>query len=229
MDHKVDHKGAFLKAAHAAILLLFIAGVLIWVLITNNGVSPNDGFSCFNLLVDMVVGFFTVWGLYWAASEFVEAQEKPKLRLVLGKVNGGITPIRNSSLLLEGRRYAIDRQKIVKIGLFLENDKPKAGLYVRVMIRICATPPPTKYKFNHRFIEPESFPHKGADFLEVTLQYGDDLVVYQTSNLLGFLNICWEYNQTPPKKMELEYRIFTLNGPPTRSASPQPIDIDWQE
>ena len=85
-------KKVFLWSAGLSVAALII------VLILLNTLPPvltnSEGISLYATLVSIVVGFFTVWGLYWAASEFSEAQIKPDLELIIGASHSnGVVPL----------------------------------------------------------------------------------------------------------------------------------------
>lgn len=67
-------------------LLVFLGFCLTNVYLFELIFSPSSDLSVylafFNLVVDIVVGVFTIWGLVWAAREFQASQEKANLDLV---------------------------------------------------------------------------------------------------------------------------------------------------
>ncbi len=113
--------------------------------------DEGEGFGLYNLLVDIVVGSFTVWALFWAASQFAEAQIKPDLYLIIGRESNdqtGVDPIRSQNEALIGRDDFIDALPVsqVIIGLFLENAKPKTATFVRLTLRVANVPNPIHFE-----------------------------------------------------------------------------------
>jgi hypothetical protein len=218
----------FVIAAFVLLILLLILGIVLLVL------GKDDGASIFNLCVDIFVGIFAVWALFWAASEFAEAQVRPKLKLVLGKkVNGGCKPLPNPPIRLSGKIIA-NRGKKLEVCLWLENGKRKIARLARVEIKLQAPPSndrafptPSTYRFYPRTFHPSHYHYKGTDHYLVVLQYKEDLIPYHTSNFLGVLSVVWENEQTSPKDVEFGYRIYNLDGPPDRGKIP--AEIDWPE
>ena len=51
---------------------VWVSCFLLFALAVTDYVDHGIAVAVFNLLVDIVVGVFTVWGLFWAASEFTE-------------------------------------------------------------------------------------------------------------------------------------------------------------
>ncbi len=152
--------------------LLTIIGLVLFLIFLNTlpllTMSFGEGVSLYNLLIDVAAGVFTVWGLYWAASEFAEAQIRPDLHLVIGReteAQTGIDPVRHETDELYGRNGVIDNEPVSQlvIGLFLENARPKTATFVRMTLRVSGVPTPVHFE-----PIPESF--KYHDSTEKTLK-----------------------------------------------------------
>lgn len=194
----MDMKTVFLRAIGIAAVVLVVMAVVLIVLVRLYGVlSYETGISFFNLSIDIAVGVFTIWGLYWAASEFAGAQVKPDLHLIIGKESEdqqGIDPLPNEADALIGWK---DVSKLggpvsrVTVGLFLENHKPKAARYVRIELWVHDTPHPKEFVRRKDFFkfEVKEFAIRGE---AVVLQFGEDLVVYGgTGVYLGKILVGW--------------------------------------
>jgi hypothetical protein len=219
---KKYQKHIFLIAALVTSLLLLILGVAFRVL------RIGDGVSVFNLCVDIVVGVFMVWALYWAASEFVEQQSEPKLWLVFGKrVRSKCESVKTLPVSLTGETVSKIHHEL-KVCLWLEGEPTKVGRQVRVEIKICSEPPAERSEFPEQTFEAAHYFYGGQGYHRVTLQFKGDMVVYpSTDNYLGFLNVVWKC-ECPPEKLDFVYRIFTpdwIDGKYTTV----PAKVDWQE
>jgi hypothetical protein len=212
-------------------------------LIAFNEVGVGDGINILNLLVDTLVGFFTVWGLYWAASEFAESARKPDLRLLPGRYKSeqfrgleldhpDVTG--NSYCFMSSPPFRIRGWPVgdtpdaslvysgfMLLGLFLENQEPKAGRYVRVVLRVHATPAPSLCEFRHSSLMPDHSPIRiqgerdaSLGHIIVPVQLADHVVVYQSPPIfMGTLHMRWDPSHTRlPKTIVIDYVTHTLDG-----------------
>ena len=92
------------------------------------------------MLVDVIVGVFTVWGLYWAATELAL---RPDLSLVITQWS---TRRDKADVWWIGRDDHGRSSSLVRVCLFLENTKPKAAQYVRIVLRIRGVPSPELFR-----------------------------------------------------------------------------------
>ncbi len=192
----------------------------------------SNRIALFNLWVDVVVGIFTIWGLKWAASEFVAAQVKPDLRLIIGRESEdrrGIIPLRRGSDELVGRDNIIDSMPVsqVIIGLFLENDQPKAARFVRITLRVQGAPSP-------KILDAAKPPSDQVGYVYVPkinvvrgealfLQFGEELVVYQGDGVqLGNIRVAWRQG-IRPKKIDLSVGLYSVDSRPKEITVSHPI------
>lgn len=198
------------------------------------------GIGCLNFLVDIAVGFFTVWGLYWAASEFTESAVKPVLHLLPGRAEhpfqGGTiteryTLLRNAPFHIVGCKNvgvkgSLHYHPTVACGIYLENEKSRAGRYVRLVIRVHASPEPQSCEFAHadfagdakgtKILPGKRDPDTGH--LKVSAQFAEELVVYQSPVDVGELSLCWPKGLTEeelPTSVILDYDAYALDGKPS--------------
>ncbi|NVM24001.1 MAG: hypothetical protein HWN68_19755 [Desulfobacterales bacterium] len=227
----------FLKAIGALVIVLFIIAVVLIVLVRSGILLCEFGVSFFNLLVDIVVGFFTVWGLLWAGSQFAEARVKPELRLIIGRVvpdHEGMVPLADASDELVGWEDStpVGRVSGVIIGLFLENTRPKAAQYVRVVLRVRDVPRPKVFRavtrspwdpddpFETFKYEPRVNTVQGE---AVFLQFGQDLVIYEGEGVyLGNIYVGWP-GGTRPEGITFAARLYSLEGEPKSFTVSHPI------
>jgi hypothetical protein len=181
--------------------------------------------SVFSVAVDIVIGFFTIWGLYWAASEFAEAQVRPKLHLIIGtEHNGGIFPLPKENDQLRGQ-CGTEVFPQVLIGLFLENQQPRAAQFVRVTLRLKDVPKPLEFKaiestFEYYKPKVNTVQHKDH---AIFLQFDEDLVVYKGDGVfLGAIRVIWP-RDIQPKKITLAVGLYSLMGEPRHVTISRPI------
>jgi hypothetical protein len=207
IKNKLNQKHVFLTCAIIAFLFLSCTCCsIVGISIKYDAVSPGDGISLFNLLVDIVIGIFTVWGLFWAASEFTESAVKPVIQLFPGKSNepvvAGNWGMIEYSLMkkppffipgwYETRNIGGTSKRLPNIacGLWLENEQSKAGRFVRVVVRILSTPAPFQCVLVRKPLEkrPESGQEDPqTDQLTLEVQLEESLAVYQTPVYIGEL------------------------------------------
>jgi len=245
----MNQKIAFLTCATAAALSLSCACLTILALIANNYVSPDRGISVFNLLVDIVIGFLTVWGLLWAATEFAESAVRPVLQLLPGreKAPHALDTGEEPSLIpkppfsvpgwfwnsLIGGPPLRDRH--LTCGVYLKNKKSKAGRFVHVVMRVQATPAPTRCEFRYG----EAFPDKSPlmidaeretrdDCFTLSVRLADEVVVYQPPVYIGYLKVHWAPlpDAKAPRRLLIDYDIHTLDG---TSQGKWDLLIEWTE
>ena len=235
-------KRGFLSAVGVAVIVTLFFGFYLW------RSSRSDGIAIFNLWVDIVVGIFTIWGLYWAATEFAESARKPDLRLLVGRPIEPSAPVRlqqeftfpPSPLLHIPGWYERPSEPVeppprprVVCGLCLENRSSRAGRYIRVVIRTSATPAPIRCRSElHRsYLRPAQSesedPKTGQPSTSVQLE--ESLVVYQSPVLIGALVVEWD-SELPkdefPESIVLDYDIYTLDG---ASNGEIKLHIEWNE
>lgn len=220
----MSQKNIFLVSACLATLLLGIAcvviiGVSIWASTTNTVevFGAGDGIGLFNLLVDIVMGVFTIWGLFWAASQFSEQSIKPRMRLLPGLVKDGpgdaeCIPVVESPAQLPGYVRSGGRGKggRLDVGLFLENRKPKIAQHLQIVIEIDSQPP----TYNIHPESPYECQWNVINRNKVIMQFEESLIVYMGHGVhIGKLGLLWE--QSPlPDSCRLSYTIFKSEGKP---------------
>ena len=225
----MTHKRVFLGCAIVGFLGLCVSCLALIALAVAGFLQPPTGVAVFNLFVDIVVGVFTVWGLFWAASEFSEQSLKPQLGLILGEqeINDGkpaYNPIDSTKLSVCGHT-SLQGQGWVEIGLFLENRRPRMAERIQLAIEVESNPQvsgvspklgSSVYKY-----------HENITRNKVVLRFEDDLVVYQGEGvLLGVLRVDWP--QAPlPSVCELRHTIYKAEGRP--DIGRHMICIDWQQ
>ena len=156
----MNQRHLFIVSAIAALFLLCCACSMLGILAASDIIKVSESVSCFNLLVDIFVGIFTVWGLFWAASEFAQSAVKPVLHLLPGRQEKAQKPdyssftakefplMREPPFLLPGwygwaGTQSPERDPYVECGLYLENETSRAGRYVRLVMHVLADPPPS--------------------------------------------------------------------------------------
>ena len=190
--------------------------------------SYNDGISVFGLAVSLVAGVFTVWALYWAATEFSEAQVKPDLRLLIGRPTSrlGTTPLYSDTEELRGQEVGFperhDPVSRVDFGLFLENKNPRAAQFVRITLRLDDCQTPVKF---HALLDNFILPPI-PNYIEneaIFLQFGNDLVVYPIDGIyIGAVRVEWE-TIARPERLVVNARLFNLVGRPQQTVVSHPI------
>jgi hypothetical protein len=203
-------------------VFITVIGLILFLIPLNTLSSFIRGnrIGLYNLLIDIAAGVFTVWGLYWAASEFAEAQVRPDLRLIIGAEAAdqqGIDPLRSATDALIGRDSLVDGNSVsqVVVGLFLENDQPKAARFVRVTLRLRDVPRPLyfrpidqsfKYKMNTNVVIGEA----------IFIQFGEDLLVYKGDGVqLGNICIAWQRG-VRPERIALVAGLYSLDSKPRK-------------
>jgi hypothetical protein len=173
-------KSSFLTAVVIAALALAV--VLVLQIKSGFTVPLTEGkVGYLNLLVDIVVGFFTVWGLYWVASELAL---KPDLDLVIGNElvgAGSGEPLAGETDALIGQEtspFSRIFEPQVHVALFLENRNPKVARYIRVVLEVRDVPCPK------RFERMRSVPHSEVVYARLegeamVFQFGEGLAVYK--------------------------------------------------
>lgn len=212
-------KYSFLLAAITTAFLLLVLFVLIFLFSCCSSIFKGDidRVSVFSVIVDISIGVFTIWGLYWAASEFAEAQIKPDLHFIVGSVNElGIDALRNPTDSLIGISSQSPDHRM-SIGLFLENYQPKAAQYIRITLRIQDTPSPNSFE---AFVQ--DFPYymprinlvkPPLDDYAIFLQFDENLIVYKGDGVyLGQIRIAWSKEIQPPKSISLRVGLYNLVG-----------------
>lgn len=234
----------FLRAVVVAVILL---GIVLVVQITTGLTVPlTEGeISYFNLLVDVAVGFFTIWGLYWAASELAL---KPDLRLIVGKdtdlYGDGVTPLLTGTDALLGQvarrqTYILcsgitsvgveGSVSVVGVGLFLENTQPRAAQYVRVVLHVRGVPQvmtfaPVQSTFKYK---PRVNAGRDEHGEFVFLQFDDDLVVYKGHGVyLGKVHVVWPQG-VRPERITFVASLYSLDSEPKEVTISHPIR--WTE
>jgi hypothetical protein len=249
-NSRVNHRRVFFVCALIASFLLLTAGIVLAVLKPAFPAEMKDSIGIFNLLVDIGVGLFTVWGLYWAASEFTESAVKPDLRLLPGEsrkphflqevIPAQSRPMLTSPLHIPGwytvpqQGDPLNRDPSVVLPLYLENEKARAGRLVSIAIRIHATPAPLRCTFTHgAFAVGSQTVQAGKDddsnCFTLPVQFTENLVVYQAPVYVGQLMVHWDKtlpNDGLPKSIMLDYDAYTLDG---ASHKGMELSIEWQK
>jgi hypothetical protein len=194
----MDMKVAFGVAVIVAVVVLVI--VLGLQITTDITVPLTEGkISCFNLLVDVVTGVFTVWGLYWAASELAL---KPELDLDIGGADG---------------THVLQGKPVTRCNLYLTNARPKAARFIRIVLFVCNVPP---IHFRARCIH-----HDGTDsmfywhedregFQVYSVQYPENFVIYKGERVdAGWIELQWP-NGGRPKEVRFRAELYSLESEP---------------
>jgi len=217
----MDMKVAFRVAVIVAVVVLVI--VLRLQITTDITVPLTEGkISYFNLLFDVVVGIFTVWGLYWAASELAL---KPELRL-------SIEPAWERTASKKSRALIGPKEDGMLEGdLFLMNTQPRAARYIQVVLCVHSFPRPHVFS-----VEPVEGAY--ADWVPfgapmhrcLRVQFGDDFVIYKGEAIyVGVLKVGWpdfsadasaDYR---PRDITFEAKFYSLEGEPKKEVISLPI------
>lgn len=221
----------FLRTAFAAGFILIVALILLNTL--PEVMSFSDGLSFYGIIVDIFAGIFTVWGLYWAATEFSESQVKPDLNLIIGTNHlYGVSPLLENEDQLQGQDnlrsgYVAPEVSQVILGVFLENKNPKAAQFVRITLRLVDAQAPSKFDIIEDSFHQYSPSINNISQKALFLQFGENLVVYQGDGVfLG--NICIEWDKVKrPEKLTLEAGLYNLIGEPKTIVVSRPIN--WNE
>jgi len=219
-------KTIFFWAAVIAVIVLII------VLILLNTLPPimscSDGISLYGVIIDFFAGVFTVWGLYWAASQFSEAQVKPDLSLIIGAAHR-ILPPSVSIGQLEGQDnihsgYVRPPVSQIVFGLLLENGNSKAAQFVRITLRLRDSQRPLKFEAienSFRYYKPRV---NTVQQEAIFLQFGEDLVVYKGDGVyLGNVSVEWDKGKRP-ERLTLEVGLYNLIGEPKTVIISRPIN-----
>lgn len=194
--------------------------------------SYNDGISVFGLAVSFVAGVFTVWALYWAATEFSEAQVTPDLRLLIARstsrpgraerLYSDIEELRGHEVTHPERPDPVSR---VDFGLILENKNPRAAQFVRITLRLKECQRPITFRpLLEYFIQPSI--NNDIENEAIFLQFGNDLVVYQADGIyIGMVRVEWETNARPDR-LVVNAGLFNLVGRPQQTVVSHPIN--WE-
>ena len=212
----MDMKVAFRVAVIVAVVVLVIVLIL---QITMDLIVPliEGEIGYFNLLIDILVGIFTVWGLYWAASELAL---KPELRLFTETTWSGVKLRRN---VLIGSK----KDGLLECNLFVMNTRPKAARHIQVVLDLAVAPPPSVFAADPvpgaftdwvRFFEaPLSF--------SLRAQFGGDLVIYKGKPIhVGILKVGWPHlSDYRPGEVKLEASLYSLEGEPKKEVISLPV------
>jgi hypothetical protein len=223
----------FLKAVRIAVFALVIVLVVLVILALFNVLSAEVGISLYNLLVDVAVGVFTVWGLYWAASEFAKAQVEPDLHLIIGTGRpnqAGVEALKGAADPLLGWEGVFDDGKPVSwvvVGLLWENHRPKAGQYIRIELWVSDDVPCPKFVIDKEvFVFPIG--HFSIEGSGIVLQFGEDFVAYgDAGGYLGKILMEWPQSICP-ERITFKAKLFSLE-----SSKPKEVTIShpihWTE
>jgi hypothetical protein len=232
MNMKVRFRVAVVIVAIALVIVLAVQ------VRTDSTVPLTEGeVGFFNLLIDIVAGVFTVWGLYWAASEFAGAQVKPDLHLVIGREKDDM-PFTSEAdaltgvLALHQDDPAVEAKYLPQVGvnLFLENTRPKAARYVQVVLCVRDIPP---FKYFEVWLTPYAkLPRAKAGDGQATalplgearaLQLGEDFIVYKgESAYCGTAFVIWPEG-IQPEKITFVAKLYSLDSEPKEVIVPRPI------
>jgi hypothetical protein len=201
---------------------------LIIILLLLNTLPPimsfSDGISLYGVIIDISAGIFTVWGLYWAASGFSEAQVKPDLSLIIGAANRILPlPVLEGQDNIHSGRVCPPVSQIV-FGLSLENGNSKAAQFVRITLRLRDSQRPLKFEAIEKSFQYYKPRVNTVQQEAIFLQFGEDLVVYKGDGVyLG--NVCVEWDQGErPERLTLEVGLYNLIGEPKTVIVSRPIN-----
>lgn len=227
----MTHKWVFLGCAAMGLLGLFFACSVLSALTIAAKVDLGTSVAGFNLLVDIVVGVFTIWGLFWAASEFGEQSVRPALNLIVGAEQDmegqpAYNPLSGTEVELPGTRRDQEELSsgVLRVGLFLENRKPRMAERVQLVIEIESVPQVSLLQPVSGTFEYEAYPNITAT--KAVLRFGDDLVVYQGEGVfLGVLHLEWRRTSLP-EHCRFKYSLYNAQGPSQRGQIA--TTIDWK-
>ena len=214
----MDMRGRFLRLVVIAVIGL---GVVLMVQITMGLTVPlaEGEISYFNLLVDVAVGFFTIWGLYWAASELAL---KPELRLSIETTWSG-----ESWRKLRGNVLIGSEEKgLLECDLFLMNTQPRAARNIQVVLCCRSFPPvphfsasPVKGAFTNWV------PFGSPRCYCLRAQFGGDLVIYKGEAVhVGILKVGWPHHSDyRPREITFEVGCYSLEGEPKKEVISLPV------
>jgi len=222
------------KKVFLIVTAVLVFSLVAWGLIglfTGLFVTEPDSLTVYSVFLDFVLGLLTVWGLYWAASEFGEQSVKPRLTLLLGAVRGG--PHGSESDLIEDLPARLEGHKSVNgertegrldVGLFLENHEPKMAQHLQVIIEVESEPITHEV---HPLDQACPYGYHGVliDNRRVMMQFEDDLIVYKGQGVyIGILRLWWRQTSLP-SACKLNYKIYKSEGEP--DSGRHDIAIQW--
>lgn len=246
----MNQKTIFLICVLVAVTLLFCSCFSLSILIRTNFLDSSKGISLFSVLLDIIIGFFTIWGLYWGASEFSDFAARPRLQLLPGKMDAprALDVIVKPSLvsLVSEPPFRVNgwfKKPVIhnppkkgphlECGIFLVNTKPKEGRYIHLVMRVSSSPTPSSCKFQLRndwhTSEPRVEKDAPQDSFTLSVLLPDELVVYQSPVFIGDLIVRWDTKLTSaevPRKLLIYYDVYTLDG---ASRGKMDLGIDWEE
>lgn len=225
---RMDTKKWFLASGMAAGIVLVIVLVTLRMLYLS-GVIPGDiGVSIYGVVVDFVVGAFTIVGLYLAISEFAKASVKPDLHLVIGKmsVGEGWVALTNEGDALIGRdTVQLGGRAVSQVlaALYLENTRPKAARYVQGVVHVRLVP----WVRVEKYLGAGGEDHKGVDCRmeggALRFYGGEDFVVYKGPKVrVSCIMVDWPPG-SHPKKITFVAKLYSLEGEPKEVTVSHPI------
>lgn len=180
--------------------------LIVFLVVLRFAVHEDAGteIAVFSIGVDVVIGVFTVFGLYWAAVEFSESRVEPKV------------VVRLESPELSCSLEKPDYWSVRWTRVVLENKTSKAGRNILVVIEYAHSPQPPDTTNLHvakhcPLVNPKMasvsvcWPHP------ISLPIDESVVVYERPLHLGYLKMAW-HSKTPPTEVQLKCCVYTLDG-----------------
>lgn len=210
---------AFRAAVGVGVVVLMGVALVLVMLVKSGFLFWEFGLGFFNLLTDIVVGGFTIWGLYWAASELAL---KPELRLSIKPVSERTS----SKWLYPDRLFGSKKKGLLELDLFLVNTRPKAARNIQVVLCYHSFPLPS---FSVGPVE-GAFPNWVPFGLPwsccLRAQFGDDFVIYKGFPVrVGVLKVGWPHLSADnrPRELTFEVRLYSLESEPKKEVISFPI------
>jgi hypothetical protein len=226
----------FISLAIALILICCLCSVLSGLMVTK-AIPWATGISLLSMAVDIVIGIFTIWGLYWAALQFTDWSAKPQIKLVLGCVNSvpeDAQELHTDQDPLPPRRQTIPSTLAASLGpvlrtpkrvpgtvldVYVTNTARKAAQSIVLTLEFRSSVSPSGYAFSYS--GDSGYAGTIADAyvegVRVSLALSDSIVLYNNQSLLwvGRLWVNWSGELIPtdlPATLTVAYKIHTLDG-----------------
>lgn len=204
----------------AVVLLLLVAIYLCAI----EKSDLSNRVALFNLLVDIAVGTFTVWGLYWAATEFAESRREPVLRLIVLRESGGgyVMAPPGEPIVLQGQNNQCrcgltvsNAGSVIAKQLYLEFRFSGANI-IKVEDELCITP------FPPGVTRAPDFSYHG-----LYMSFGEDVACHPGQEHLHLARLKLTFKSgTMPRELLLSYILRAEKMQAMKDSIP--LTIDWQ-
>jgi hypothetical protein len=224
MNRVVNHNPAFVGCAVLAVLLLVYACLFGLGLVATTGLRLGTAIAGYTLLLEFVVGIFTVWGLFWAATEFSEFAVKPDVHLLAERAIGSQQKRRPqpecSSTFIVSELTQFRGGTGFRASLHLENSNRKPARNIALTLKVRSEPCPWPWSFKQITALPEEVssehhPQIQNGELRIWVRFSNELVVYDHPVFIGNLEVVWD-NELKicdlPEVVVVDYDTYSLDG-----------------